>query len=114
MMTSTINYSGSRTFNAMIETAKNDSEGFDVIKILQLVIASLGITTNLIVVVVFLNHKKLRRKIPNICIINQVSAIISGNKNAFQSEAHRLRRDRNYRHFQFDSGITLTLILTKS
>ena len=44
-------------------------------KILQLVIASLGVTTNLIVVVVFLNHKKLRRKIPNICIINQVSVI---------------------------------------
>ena len=74
MMISTYNYSA-RTFNETIEFAKNDSESVDVMKILQLVIASLGITTNLIVVVVFLNHRKLRRKIPNICIINQVSVI---------------------------------------
>ena len=34
-----------------------------------------GIITNLTVIVVFLNHKKLRRKIPNIFIINQVSVL---------------------------------------
>ena len=34
--------------------------------------ASVGIVANLTVIVVFLNHKKLRRKIPNIFIINQV------------------------------------------
>ena len=66
------NYSGGTIFNIMEESSNNDSERFDVMKILQLVIASLGITTNLIVVVVFLNHKKLRCKIANICIINQV------------------------------------------
>ena len=41
--------------------------------IVHSVIASVGIVTNLTVIVVFLNHRKLRRKVPNICIINQVS-----------------------------------------
>ena len=48
------------------------STGYDVMEILQIIIASSGIITNLTVVVVFLNDKKLRRKTPNICIINQV------------------------------------------
>ena len=38
-------------------------------------IASVGIVSNLTVIAVFLNHKKLRRKIPNIFIINQVRTI---------------------------------------
>ena len=42
------------------------------ILIIQSTIASVGIVANLTVIVVFLNHKKLRRKIPNIFIINQV------------------------------------------
>ena len=41
-------------------------------KILQITIASMGMVTNLVVVIVFLNDRKLRRKIPDICIINQV------------------------------------------
>ena len=45
------------------------------IRIIQTVTASLGIVTNLTVIVVFLNHKKLRRKIPNIFITNQVRVI---------------------------------------
>ena len=45
------------------------------ILVIQTVTASLGIVTNLTVIVVFLNHKKLRRKIPNIFIINQVRNI---------------------------------------
>ena len=52
------------------------SGGYDVMKILQVVIACLGVFTNLIVVVVFLNNKQMRRKIPNICIINQVSKLL--------------------------------------
>ena len=36
-------------------------------------IASVGIIGNFNVIVVFLNHKKYRRKIPNIFILNQVS-----------------------------------------
>ena len=52
----------------------NNNETFKVqsIRMIQSTIASLGIVTNLTVIVVFLNHKKLRRKIPNIFIINQV------------------------------------------
>ena len=43
--------------------------------IVHSVIASVGIVTNLTVIVVFLNDRKLRRKVPNICIINQVGLI---------------------------------------
>ena len=41
--------------------------------IIQSTIACVGIVANLTVIVVFVNHNKLRRKIPNIFIINQVS-----------------------------------------
>ena len=50
----------------------NDLVAFNGMKILQVVIASMGMITNIAVVVVFLNDRKMRRKIPNICIINQV------------------------------------------
>ena len=59
-------------FNITTENAQNIAESINIMKVLQIIIASLGITTNLIVAVAFLNHKKLRAKIPNICIINQV------------------------------------------
>ena len=55
--------------------SEDDSGKFNGLKILQLVIASMGVITNIIVVIVFLNDRKLRRKIPNICIINQVGTI---------------------------------------
>ena len=42
-------------------------------QILQSVIASVGITANLTVIIVFLSHRKLRLKIPNRFIVNQVS-----------------------------------------
>ena len=68
------------TYGLQIEA--NSSEGetdlegkvinFDVMEIVQLSIAPVGIIGNLTVIVVFLNHKKLRRKIPNRLIINQV------------------------------------------
>ena len=45
------------------------------IRIIQTVTASVGIVANINVVVVFLNHKKFRRKIPNIFIINQISVV---------------------------------------
>lgn len=47
-------------------------ETLSIMAILQSIIASLGIITNLTVVIVFFNHKNLRRKIPNIFITNQV------------------------------------------
>ena len=43
-----------------------------IIMITTIAIASLGMISNLIVIVAFLNDKKLRKKIPNMFIINQV------------------------------------------
>ena len=48
-------------------------EEYGVMQILQLIIATVGVTTNLTVIVVFLNNKELRRKIPNRFIVNQIS-----------------------------------------
>ena len=44
----------------------------DVMDVVQLSIAPVGIIGNLTVIVVFLSHRKLRRKIPNRFIVNQV------------------------------------------
>ena len=58
------------------KTASNETETasntIDVMEIIQLSIAPVGIVANLTVIVVFLNNKKLRRKIPNKLIVNQV------------------------------------------
>ena len=51
----------------------NDKNGsVDIMMLLSVLIACLGIVLNFTVVVVFLNSKKLRTKIPNMFIINQV------------------------------------------
>ena len=55
----------------------DDPEKFSGMKIVILVIACVGIITNAVVVIVFLNDRKLRRKIPNICIINQVCVFVN-------------------------------------
>ena len=55
--------------------SSNDNAREESIRIIQSTVASVGIVANLTVIVVFLNHRKLRRKIPNIFIINQVSII---------------------------------------
>ena len=59
----------------MKKTSSSQSypEEYGVMQILQLIIVSVGITANLTVIVVFLNNKELRRKIPNRFIVNQVS-----------------------------------------
>ena len=54
---------------------EENTDGTSTMGIVHSVIASVGIVTNLTVIVVFLKHRKLRRKIPNICIINQVGFI---------------------------------------
>ena len=59
----------------MNNTTEDTSPGTNTMGIVHSVIASVGIVTNLTVVVVFLNDRKLRRKVPNICIINQVGSI---------------------------------------
>ena len=51
------------------ETSQTDF----IIMITHSIIASVGIVANLTVVVVFLQHRKFRKKIPNIFIIHQVS-----------------------------------------
>ena len=56
---------------------KEDSVTYDAIKIIILVIACTGMITNIAVVFIFLNDKKMRRKIPNICIINQVCTLLN-------------------------------------
>ena len=64
------------------KTASNEtdtsSNTIDVMEIVQLSIAPVGIVANLTVIVVFLNNKKLRHKIRNKLIVNQVISIFSG------------------------------------
>ena len=58
--------------NSQQNNTSNGNTKAQSILIIQSTIASVGIIANFTVIVVFLNHKKLRRKIPNIFIINQV------------------------------------------
>ena len=57
-------------------TSVQPSRTVDVMVLLATIIASVGIIANATVVIAFLNHRKLRGKIPNIFIINQVSTIL--------------------------------------
>ena len=74
----TQNVSG--TEEPLIKVKWNESEEYlggsgnalDIMEIVQLSIAPVGIIGNLTVIVVFLNHRKLRSKIPNRFIVNQV------------------------------------------
>ena len=54
-------------------SSNSDEEHVDVMTILQSAIACVGIVANLSVIVTFLYHEKLRCKIPNLFIVNQVS-----------------------------------------
>ena len=49
-----------------LNISNNNNARDESIRIIQSTTASVGIVANLTVIVVFLNHKKLRRKIPNI------------------------------------------------
>ena len=62
-----------------LHTSINMSEKSERVHIMYLLsntIASVGIIANLTVVIAFLNHRKLRRKIPNIFIMNQVNSFL--------------------------------------
>ena len=61
--------------NETLSNEKTTSDRFNVMQILQSIIASVGITANLTVIIVFLSHRKLRLKIPNRFIVNQASYI---------------------------------------
>ena len=56
------------TFNYVTKSVQT----IDIMMILSTLIASVGIVANFTVIIVFLKDKKLRKKIPNIFIINQV------------------------------------------
>ena len=58
--------------NFTTKTEDSNEKTIDIMMLLSTIIASVGIVSNSTVVVVFLKHKKMRRKIPNIFIINQV------------------------------------------
>ena len=61
------------TESVTIKISEANREQFNVMQILQLLLVSVGIIGNLTVIIVFMNHRKLRRKIPNRFIVNQVS-----------------------------------------
>ena len=50
-------------------------DNVNLVMMISTIITSIGIMANLSVVVVFLNQKKLRNKIPHIFIINQVGYV---------------------------------------
>ena len=70
---STAFYNLTLFINVTAYNLQDVSKNLDIMLILSSIIASVGIAANLSVVFAFLNHKKLRRKIPNMFIINQVS-----------------------------------------
>ena len=70
--TNSIQSNDTITVTVMDENGSS-ANNIDVMMLLSSIIASVGIISNLNVVLVFINNKKLRRKIPNIFIINQVS-----------------------------------------
>ncbi len=59
-----------------LEADDEEGGGVGVMMVVHSVIASVGVVGNLNVVVVFLNHVKLRRKVPNIFIVNQVRCLL--------------------------------------
>ena len=60
------------TANTTSTTRSSISEDISIMTIVHSIIGCVGIVANLTVVLVFLNHKKFRQKIPNIFIIHQV------------------------------------------
>ena len=67
------NFTNKMSTDLTVSNANETSYNFDVMMILQMLIASIGIVANFTVVFAFLNHTQLRRKVPNMFIINQVS-----------------------------------------
>ena len=72
--TNSIIFSRNDSFTIKTDTSVNSIDVYLVL-IIHSSVACVGIVSNLTVIVVFLNHKKFRRKIPNIFIINQVRRI---------------------------------------
>ena len=71
-----LNVTAAFDHNDTTETRLVEPTGtIDVMVLLYAIIASVGIVANAAVIFAFVNHKKLRGKIPNIFIINQVGTI---------------------------------------
>ena len=80
-----------------IESNKPE-ENTDIIStmgIVHSIIASVGMVTNLTVVVVFLHHRKLRRKVPNICIINQVRFVFPLSSVEFCKQLQQFKENKS-------------------
>ena len=60
-----------------LDSLNDEFQNADVVMILSTLIASVGIVANFTVIIFFLNDNKLRKKIPNIFIIHQVSFIVT-------------------------------------
>ena len=58
----------------MVAPGDEGMDDVDVVVVMSITIASVGILANLNVIVVFLRERKLKKKIPNIFIVNQVRA----------------------------------------
>ena len=78
--------------NKTLPSSEETSGTILTMMIIHIIIASVGILGNFTVILAFLNHKKFRRKIPNIFILNQVSIMFL----VHPLEKHRslLRLDR--------------------
>ena len=63
--------------NGTLSSSERSSGTILTITVIHSVIASVGMVGNFTVIVAFLSHKKFRKKIPNIFIINQVSIILT-------------------------------------
>ena len=57
------------------QNVNETSKSVDVMMIIKFIVSFIGIVGNLTVLIVFLNCRKFRKKIPNIYIINQVSFV---------------------------------------
>ena len=74
----TINYTGLYTYEMYTNVSPSygdetiKSNDIEVMTILKILIAIIGIIGNCTVVFAFLNHKQLWKKVPNMFIINQV------------------------------------------
>ena len=71
--------------NGSTSHLKSNINYLDIMDIVQLSVAPVGIIGNLAVIVVFLSHRQLRKKIPNRFIVNQVriSLILSSVVSSF-------------------------------
>ena len=63
-------------FNGSLPSSEQTSGTILTMMVIHTIIASVGILGNFTVILAFLNHKKFRKKIPNIFILNQVSIMV--------------------------------------